>query len=592
MGIFIIKSSPKGVLWTLHKCQYFLKEDYTRRPSGSRMVVFFFFLISLFLNSNAQQFTDVGQLLGVADTQWGYTAAWGDFDGDNDIDLYLVNVGSSDPPMVNLLYRNDVNTSGVFVDVTEQMGVDEPEPSSRGAAWCDVNADGRLDLYVCSNTFVADDSNKLFINQTDFFTDMASQYSLTKWGYNFMGGWGDYDNDGDQDLYLCQPIFEGGLNTLFRNDGGYFTDVTDIYQLHGGRNTSRATWVDFDNDGDQDLFVANMKDSPTPVQLPSRLYRNDFNINGQFVDITLDVGMPDTLSSRDVTVGDYDLDGDLDIYLGELKGNNKYYRNDYNIDGKFTEVAALAGINDSLWTSAVISGDYDNDGDLDIYVANDWLEPNRLYKNETNSSNYLQIRLTDKNGNYNRFGSKAIIYIAGTDTLLGTRVVDGGSGTSTQNAYDCHFGLDPNQAYDIEVIFTTRTDGQNHLFNKFNRPELGSVTPANMDNFLEIRDSVVTVTDIYSQTNLKNIHTFRLYHNYPNPFNTRTIINYELPITNTVDISVYNLLGQKITTLVSEKLPAGYHEVEFNAQNLSSGIYFYRIEAGEYHDVKKMILLK
>jgi hypothetical protein len=85
---------------------------------------------------------------------------------------------------------------------------------------------------------------------------------------------------------------------------------------------------------------------------------------------------------------------------------------------------------------------------------------------------------------------------------------------------------------------------------------------------------------------------YALYQNYPNPFNPKTIINYELPITNYVDLSVYNLLGQKVATLVSERQPAGYHEVEFNGQNLSSGVYLYKIEAGGCTDVKKMILLR
>jgi hypothetical protein len=85
---------------------------------------------------------------------------------------------------------------------------------------------------------------------------------------------------------------------------------------------------------------------------------------------------------------------------------------------------------------------------------------------------------------------------------------------------------------------------------------------------------------------------FRLYQNYPNPFNPTTIINYELPITNYVELSIYNLLGQKVTILVSERQKAGHHQVEWDASGFSSGIYYYRIEAGEFQDVKKMVLLK
>ena len=86
--------------------------------------------------------------------------------------------------------------------------------------------------------------------------------------------------------------------------------------------------------------------------------------------------------------------------------------------------------------------------------------------------------------------------------------------------------------------------------------------------------------------------TFALEQNYPNPFNPTTIINYELPITNDVDLSLYNLLGQKVVTLVNKRQNAGTYQVEWDAREFASGIYYYRIEAGEFQDVKKMILLR
>jgi len=85
---------------------------------------------------------------------------------------------------------------------------------------------------------------------------------------------------------------------------------------------------------------------------------------------------------------------------------------------------------------------------------------------------------------------------------------------------------------------------------------------------------------------------FTLHQNYPNPFNPTTKINYQLPITNYVELSIYNLLGQKVATLLSEKQNAGYHQVEWDASRFSSGMYYYRIEAGDFQDVKKMILLR
>jgi hypothetical protein len=107
------------------------------------------------------------------------------------------------------------------------------------------------------------------------------------------------------------------------------------------------------------------------------------------------------------------------------------------------------------------------------------------------------------------------------------------------------------------------------------------------------KDSIVLpIITAIDQTSLKIPTIYSLEQNYPNPFNPITIINYQLPMINDVELSIYNILGQKVATLVSERKQAGYHQIEWNASGFASGIYYYRIEAGEFHDVKKMVLLK
>jgi flagellar hook assembly protein FlgD len=85
---------------------------------------------------------------------------------------------------------------------------------------------------------------------------------------------------------------------------------------------------------------------------------------------------------------------------------------------------------------------------------------------------------------------------------------------------------------------------------------------------------------------------FVLEKNFPNPFNPTTVIGYQLSAVSNVELSIYNILGEKVTTLVSEKQNAGHHQVEWNASGFASGVYYYRIEAGEFVDVKKMVLLR
>jgi len=119
-------------------------------------------------------------------------------------------------------------------------------------------------------------------------------------------------------------------------------------------------------------------------------------------------------------------------------------------------------------------------------------------------------------------------------------------------------------------------------------------TPRNL--YINTQYGILTFEDTITKNNGDINHItpdeYLLYQNYPNPFNPSTTIEFDLPKAANVRIEAYNIAGQKIKTLLNKKMLSGRHEVEFNAQNLSSGIYFYRIEAGEFQDVKKMILIR
>ena len=269
-------------------------------------------IFSFILNSSAQQlsFTEVAQQLGIANIKNAYSSSWADYDNDGDIDLYVTGfayaITGTQP--TNRLFRNDFNTSGYFVDVAQQMGVDEYYPASRGAAWCDSNIDGLIDLYVCNNSYSYPDSTKLFIHMGNYFENQAGSYRVNNWGRNESCSWGDYDGDGDQDLYLCVFNYPGHINKLFRNDVNYFTDVTPIYNVHGGTNCSSANWVDYDNDGDLDLYVYNM-------DFGNYLYENQIDENNSFVDVTYTLALNDSGQLGGSIWFDYDNDGDFDLFL-------------------------------------------------------------------------------------------------------------------------------------------------------------------------------------------------------------------------------------------------------------------------------------
>jgi len=156
----------------------------------------------------------------------------------------------------------------------------------------------------------------------------------------------------------------------------------------------------------------------------------------------------------------------------------------------------------------------------------------------------------------------------------------------------------PDKPYgDIAPGETAVHSGSHRIqFNNFNT---GCPDPMSVKVLVEISsngfvfwyDTLEIVTDI-EESMFAIPKSYALHQNYPNPFNPITKINYQLPITNYVELSIYNLLGQKVATLVSKKQNAGYHQVEWNASGFASGVYYYQLVASDYKEVKKMILLK
>jgi hypothetical protein len=276
-----------------------------------------------------------------------------------------------------------------FERITEGIHVTDSE-CTFGVCWVDYDDDGFPDLFVGNWRFHDDDgfpdlsvsnvqydgnfrTNALFRNNTDgSFSKVPSRVLPIKGP--FLGcSCGDYDNDGDLDAFLVNPGIRTGIpNMLFRNEGGVsFAEITDgLMATHVGFNI-HASFVDYDNDGDLDLFVANHAIADT---IGAFVYRND---NGRLVRVAVsDLG----IECEDVGAiawGDGDGDGDLDLVYARNMLHSRYYCN--NGDGTFSSVSNAIS-RDS--TGAYCWGDYDNDGDLDLCGGDAWTQGLIIYTND------------------------------------------------------------------------------------------------------------------------------------------------------------------------------------------------------------------
>ncbi len=311
-----------------------------------------------------------------------------------------------------------------FVDATEAVALDFRQVSgsaeqhyilesmSSGAAFFDYDSDGYLDLFLVNSTRVEADSsdhtNRLYRNSEGpngrIFADKTDEADLRRTGWGMGCAVGDYDNDGDLDLYVTY----WGPNVLYRNDRERFAEV-ELGVEDGGWGTS-AAFGDVDADGFLDLYVANylvfdLENPPGGGQLCSGfkglevycgphgmvpqanvLYRNEAGVG--FADVSRTTGIDaDKQASLGVVFFDSDNDGDQDLYVANDGYPNLLYRNDRH--WQLAEVAAFAGAAYSEDGRAqagmgVAAGDYDNDGDLDLYMTHFSDDVNTLYQNQGN----------------------------------------------------------------------------------------------------------------------------------------------------------------------------------------------------------------
>ena len=554
------------------------------------------------------------------------TPAWGDFDADGRVDLPL--------------YANDGVHFAEMPGIRSLLG----NGNYHGAAWCDYDRDGDQDLLVMpyANTQSSFNFTHLFENTPTGLQEVAPSLGMDIVGFGETPSWGDFNADGWPDLFL--PFYshvspfrsyfylnvgsgqfleaadsagismrsipaqlkpegvgvadwngDGTLDVycashLFLNDGdAHFTNVRAQVGLPAVFDEG-AQFLDFDDDGDLDLYLRTGQ-GPT-------LYRND---DGFFHDATPVLGIGSLGWSWGDRWADLDGDGDLDlIYFppGEvvrLQLNNG--------DGSFSQDTSFTGVLDGSFLSAF--ADMDEDGDLDIAIG-DWdrqIARNRLERVPNAHASFLKVRVEDETGRLTAFGASVRLRsLNDPKHPVQTRIVDGGSGYLGQDEYTITFGGVGSGSFDLEVAYPSKpgsprvvgpvTNALLHAIRPgLSGPQLVIVRPNGQVDIQEVVATAGVAPPLPMALPMLSPAS-------PNPARSATRFDLTLAADGEVSLTILDLSGRRIRTLVRGGRRAVSSSVTWDlrddsGRSVPAGLYFARVQRGEQGaSVRPVVVLR
>ncbi|NNF05587.1 MAG: matrixin family metalloprotease, partial [Candidatus Eisenbacteria bacterium] len=348
---------------------------------------------------------------------------WGDYDNNGNLDL-VMSANS------NRLATGD--GAGGFVSVSSPEISDSAGINHRGISWVDYDNDGDLDLYMLSasarSVLLRNDGSNTWVDVTPAALAFATNFSC------FQAAWADFDQDGDADVYIVRNTEPGAL---VRNDGGgVFTDITpsNLGTLSGSGNVNSAAWGYTSGDAYPDLLITG--------SLNCYLFRNDAG-SGSFTNITPAFF---NFGGRQGLWLDYNSDRRQDIFIVGSFTSNRLVE---NLGGAFADVTPPLLANAGIANKAAAAADYDNDGDVDIYLATTPPEPNRLFQNNL-TKNWLKVKLVGTQSNRSGFGARVK---ADPDESPSNREVFSNSGRFSQNSLPVEFGFGSATSALVEVYW-------------------------------------------------------------------------------------------------------------------------------------------
>jgi hypothetical protein len=509
------------------------------------------FPIKLFKN-NSGTFTEIS-LTGITfETNETRQIIWVDYDNDADKDLFVATFDGS-----NKLYQN--NGSFSFTDVTVSAGFPIVPNSTVGSSWGDYNNDGYLDVFLSSrdNDANSTDANKLFKNNGDgTFTDVSTEAGISSGSHlSFCAAFLDYDNDGWQDIYITNDRGADNKNIMYHNEGdGTFTDTSASSGSDVEIDGMSTTIGDYNNDGFLDIYIAN-------TFAGNAFLKN--NGDGTFTDIAATNGtLMETFAWGSVFL-DADNDMDSDLYVSSMMTTanplpSAFYENDGS--GNFNIPTSAGFQDDDAVSFSNAIGDIDNDGYADISVQNFAPRNNFLFENNNSTNNYLKVKLQGTTSNRDGIGSWIQAYNNGVPQ---NRYTLAGEGYTAQNSSYEFFGLGSETV--VDMLKVTWLSGTVDTF--FN---------VAVNQSLTIIEGSSLGVDQYALENLINV--------YPNPSKTGV---FELSLLNqnqNYEITVFNVLGK----IILEK-EINETDSKVDLKNYNKGIYFLRIQTTNQSIIKKLI---
>jgi hypothetical protein len=407
--------------------------------------------MAFFRNKGDGNFEDRTKAAGLSNQLGGLYCIQADYNNDGWLDIFIPRGAWQLYPMRPTLLRN--NGNGRFTDVTSDAGLLHAV-NSNSACWGDYDNDGWLDLFVCAER----QPNRLYHSRKDgTFEEVASQAGVDGKGETMCKGatWIDYDNDGYSDLFV--DFLSGDAHLYRNNHDGTFADVNAPMGIDGPRN-GFACWAwDYDNDGYLDIFATSYDRTLGDIvkgligephgRESNRLFRN---VKGKgFENVTKDAGLDMVFATMGSNFADLDNDGYLDMYLGTGEPDiatlvpNRMFK---NVAGqRFAEISGSSGTGHLQKGHAVACGDWDRDGDVDMFVEMGGTTHgdkyhNILFDNPGQGNHWLTVKLVGEKTNRAAIGARIKVVTAGQKPLTVHRHVSSG-GSFGANTLEQMIGL-------------------------------------------------------------------------------------------------------------------------------------------------------